>query len=155
MSDRLKKPEPSRREFLNAAGLVTSGLAVAGSLVGVLRLPKPNVSPEPSLRVKIGAGEAFPPGTVQIFPEHRFRVVSTDQGLAAMSLVCTHLGCIVAETPEGFSCPCHGSRFTQSGAVTGGPAPRPLPWLEMSLAADGSLVVDLSREVPPDTWFTA
>jgi hypothetical protein len=37
--------------------------------------------------------------------------------------------------------------------VIGGPAPRGLRWLAVSRAADGSLVVDLKREVKPDTWY--
>ena len=72
-----------------------------------------------------------------------------------MSMVCTHLGCIVGESAEGFKCPCHGSRFDPVGDVLGGPAPRPLRWLEVSRAADGSLVVDAKREVPQGTFYRA
>jgi cytochrome b6-f complex iron-sulfur subunit len=46
----------------------------------------------------------------------------------ALSLVCTHLGCLVSWVPtEGeFHCPCHGSRYDANGAVLQGPAPLPL-----------------------------
>jgi cytochrome b6-f complex iron-sulfur subunit len=46
----------------------------------------------------------------------------------ALSLVCTHLGCLVNWVPEAgeFQCPCHGSRFDPNGAVLQGPAPLPL-----------------------------
>ena len=50
-------------------------------------------------------------------------------GLHAVSLRCTHLGCLLrfngAET--SWDCPCHGSRFDVDGAVLTGPAVKPLP----------------------------
>jgi Rieske Fe-S protein len=48
----------------------------------------------------------------------------------AFSASCTHQGCPVSFTGQGFYCMCHGSRFDLSGAVTGGPARRPLPKLQ-------------------------
>jgi glycine/D-amino acid oxidase-like deaminating enzyme/nitrite reductase/ring-hydroxylating ferredoxin subunit len=52
-----------------------------------------------------------------------------DGGLHAVSMRCTHLGCLVrfngAET--SWDCPCHGSRFDVDGNVLEGPAVKPLP----------------------------
>jgi Rieske Fe-S protein len=49
-------------------------------------------------------------------------------GLHAVSLRCTHLGCLLrfnsAET--SWDCPCHGSRFDVDGRVLEGPAVDPL-----------------------------
>ncbi len=155
MPDRLA-PEPvPRRDFLGLAGTAAAGLAVAGSLAGLARLPKPSVLPEASRRFRAGKPEEFTPGTVKIVQEHNVRLIGTEQGVAALSLVCTHLGCIVAESPEGFKCPCHGSKFTHEGKVTAGPAPRPLRWLAVSQAADGSLVVDKDVEVTSNQFFKA
>jgi Rieske Fe-S protein len=60
----------------------------------------------------------------------------------AFSTVCTHAGCAVADVADGtINCPCHGSRFAiADGAVIGGPAPRPLPAVPVSLR-DGQVVL--------------
>jgi cytochrome b6-f complex iron-sulfur subunit len=69
-------------------------------------------------------------------------VVNTDAGFAALSAVCTHLGCVVRwkKGRRQFFCPCHGGRFDVDGRVLGGPAPRPLAKLEVEEQA-GRVVV--------------
>jgi len=49
-----------------------------------------------------------------------------NQGLIALSMICTHKGCEVRVLPDGFQCPCHGSEYDIDGAVVEGPASRPL-----------------------------
>ncbi len=153
MPGRLEPEAMPRRDFLGLAGLWTAAAAIAGSLLGMLRLPNPRVLPEESSRFSIGHPEEFPAGSKRIVPGRNVEVTSTEQGIAAVSLVCTHLGCIVAPTPEGYACPCHGSKFGPSGEVLGGPAPRGLRWLEVSRSPEGSLIVDAKREVPPHTFY--
>lgn len=153
MPGRLEPKTLPRRDFLGLAALGSASLAIAGALVGAVRLPKPRVLPEASSRFRIGRPAEFPAGTVKILPEHNVRVMATDQGVAAISLVCTHLGCIVAPTPDGFDCPCHGSRFTRDGDVAQGPAGSPLAWYQMTQAPDGSLVVHTDRTVATGTRF--
>ncbi len=47
---------------------------------------------------------------------------------AAFSAICTHQRCTVLPGSGELKCPCHGSRFNlATGAVLGGPAPTPLP----------------------------
>jgi Rieske Fe-S protein len=75
-------------------------------------------------------------------------------GVYAISSVCTHLGCIVKTAEDGFTCPCHGSRFGRDGSVTKGPAPLPLPWLKVT-SSGGQWVVDEGETVPPGTKANA
>jgi Rieske Fe-S protein len=46
--------------------------------------------------------------------------------LAVLTAICTHAGCTVGYSGDRISCPCHGSQFSLSGAVTRGPAARSL-----------------------------
>lgn len=54
----------------------------------------------------------------------------------AFSAVCTHQGCPVQWTGNGFQCPCHGATYDSSGNVTGGPAPAPLPPIPVTVAGN-------------------
>lgn len=51
-----------------------------------------------------------------------------DGALHAVSVRCTHLGCLVRfnGAERSWDCPCHGSRFDVGGAVLEGPAMQPL-----------------------------
>lgn len=150
------EPEPlPRRDFLGLAGLWAAALAVLGSLVGMMRLPSPRVLPEVARRFRIGRPDEYPPGSEQVIPEQNVVVVSSNEGIAAISLVCTHLGCIVKRDGDSFTCPCHGSLFSGHGGVEAGPAPRGLRWLHVSQTIDGRLAVDSGHEVEPGTYFRA
>ena len=134
MSDRLA-PEPiKRRDFLGIASMWSAGIAIFGSAIGMARLAKPNVLPEASKRFRVGKASDYSPGTQKVITEHNVQVVCGNDGVAAMSLICTHLGCVVDKKGDGYLCPCHGSVFDAQGNVTGGPAPRALAWLAVSQA---------------------
>jgi len=114
---------------------------------------KPRATYGPPTRFAIGKPDEFPPGTRISLDVRRVCVVRDGSKLAAISTTCTHLGCIVGVSDTGFACPCHGSRFDQDGNVTGGPAPKPLPWFKVSLKPNGDLEVDKGIEVPPGTYY--
>ena len=62
-------------------------------------------------------------------PVLRLIVVRTsDSEFVTLSDICTHAGCAVRFTAslQQLTCPCHGSRFDLTGAVSRGPAARPL-----------------------------
>jgi len=112
---------------------------------------------------------------------HRTGVLRDDAGFYAVQLICTHLGCtpnyvtnvttgsgvapVVADDrgirksteriPNGWACPCHGSRYFIDSTNFYGPAPRPMDWYDLQFAPDGLLVVDRATLVvtrgPGDT----
>jgi cytochrome b6-f complex iron-sulfur subunit len=134
--------------------MATVGTVVMSALAmfaGMFRMSKPNVRYEEATKFKIGKPENFPVGMVTKLDDKGVFIFSNDDGLHAISSVCTHLGCIVAVSETGFQCPCHGSKYDENGKVIGGPAPRNLSWLEISRGLDGSLMVDTAKAVPVGT----
>ena len=51
---------------------------------------------------------------------------------------------------DGFTCPCHGSRYDPEGNVISGPAPDALSFLALRVDKRGRLEVDLGAEVNAD-----
>ncbi len=123
------------------------------ALVGALRLPRAAVLDSLNKRVRFLLPETLAEGTAFV-PAGRSMAVFRDAGgVFAISTVCTHLGCIVRPTADGFECPCHGSRFAADGSVTRGPAPSPLRWLRVSASGE-EWVVDEAAVVPTGTKVT-
>lgn len=144
-------PEPiPRRDWLGLSSLWAMGAALAFGLVGMLRLPKAAVLASPSKKFKVTLPETLAAGEAFVPAGRAVAVFKDAQGVHAVSTICTHLGCIVKANPEGFECPCHGSRFAHDGEVTRGPAPRALPWLKVSVSG-GVITVDEGTTVPPGT----
>jgi len=57
--------------------------------------------------------------------------------VAAFSAICTHQGCVVVPAGKELDCPCHGSVYNAAtGAVINGPAPRPLPAVNVKVSGD-------------------
>ena len=59
----------------------------------------------------------------------KYLVIRTaEDAFVAVSALCTHRSCVVgySKTRNDIVCPCHGSTFALSGAVTRGPATLPL-----------------------------
>lgn len=74
-------------------------------------------------------------------------LVVGDGEFAALSPICTHLGCTVEVQGTFLVCPCHGSTYERSGRVIRGPAERPLRRYDVTRGPANTLVVDLDR--PP------
>jgi cytochrome b6-f complex iron-sulfur subunit len=140
----------TRRDFLTQVGVGACATAALGSGVITLDYLQPKVLFEPPSTFRAGTPVDFPEGTVRFDKEHKAYVIGAPGGVYAVSAVCTHLGCITRyRSDEGvIACPCHGSRFDLEGDVVNGPAPRPLPWLDVQTDPAGNLVVDTSIVVP-------
>lgn len=143
----------ARRRFLFITGATTIVAGLVGFLAATARYLYPNVLYEPASRFPIDRPEAFPPGTTTLLPDRQLFVVNSSAGFYAISAICTHLGCNVRPVADGFTCPCHGSRFDRNGQVITGPAPSPLRWFGLSLSPRGELVVDERRIVESDYRF--
>jgi menaquinol-cytochrome c reductase iron-sulfur subunit len=166
----MKLPD-DRREFLLRLGTAAGALAVVYQGAASMRSLVPNVSYDAPTTVKLGVPGEFPDG-LKFLPDLRLFVFREGRVFHAISAVCTHLGCTVRaealprpETKEvdgaalrlthRYLCPCHGSEYSGEGTNVSGPAPQPLAWFDLSIAADdGQLVVDLAREVGRDFRLT-
>ncbi len=143
----------TRRGFL---GKVTGlSVAVAAAATGALSFLflRPRVTYGPPSRLNIGKPEEYVSGSQTTLAEAKLVIRREGKRVAAISTVCTHLGCTVNPSETGFDCPCHGSTYDQSGTVTGGPAPAPLAWYQVSQLPNGELVVDKHAEVAPETYL--
>lgn len=142
--------DPERRDFLTRIGVGACAAACLGSGAVTLDYLTPKVLFEPPTTFKAGSPADYPDGTVRFNREQKAYIIGGSGGVYALSAVCTHLGCITRFRSDEnvIACPCHGSRFDVEGNVVHGPAPRPLPWLEVRPDPSGILVVDTSIVVP-------
>jgi cytochrome b6-f complex iron-sulfur subunit len=141
-----------RRGFLNwlAIAWVAFSAAMAVGLAAIGRFLFPNVLFEPPSSFKAGPPDDYALGVVDERWKERFGawVVRDEEGLYALSTICTHLGCTPnwLSAEEKFKCPCHGSGFYKSGMNFEGPAPRPLERYRILLSDDGQVLIDKSRK---------
>ena len=155
MADKEKKGA-SRRELItlgSAFGLM--GLAAAGTGGALFKYMFPVVSYGTPQKFLVPVEDLPDVGDELVFDD--MKVVlrrQTENEVAAISLVCTHLGCTVNRVETGFLCPCHGSQYDSDGIVVGGPAPKTLPWLEIKVVPGGQIEIDTGTELPENTFFS-
>ena len=147
------KGELPRRSVLTwLSSVALFGSAVVSALANFVFL-KPRATYGAPSRYSIGRPDQFPAGSRIAVEPRRICVAREGNQIAVISTTCTHLGCIVGVSDTGFACPCHGSRYDQDGNVTGGPAPKALPWYQVKLAPNGDLEVDTSIEIQPGSYY--
>ena len=149
----------SRRKFFSRLGWSSFALAVVGFFGGMAAYLFPNSTTEPSQAFTVGRPSDYQTGDMVLIPSQKVFIfydkiykngAEIGQGFQCVSNVCTHLGCSYkpfGPPNEQYNvvqayCPCHGSIFARDGQVLGGPAPRPLPFYQLSLTGDGRLRVD-------------
>jgi nitrite reductase/ring-hydroxylating ferredoxin subunit len=142
---------PSRRDFFELTlGWLAATFAAAASTVAAVKFLTPNALYEPSLRFKAGRPGDYADGSVTFLDDERVFIVRRGNAFQCLSAICTHLGCTVNRTGQGYHCPCHGTMFNNEGQVLGGPAPRPLEWFLVTLSKDNRLLVDKTERVAAD-----
>jgi glycine/D-amino acid oxidase-like deaminating enzyme/nitrite reductase/ring-hydroxylating ferredoxin subunit len=113
---------PSRLSLRSTPKVAQLGAKFTADLVG------DRVRPPQALRTS-----TIPSGEARVVPDGpaggKKGVFRDDDGtLHAVSLRCTHMGCLLRfnAAERSWDCPCHGSRFDVDGAVLEGPAVNPL-----------------------------
>jgi len=134
-----------RRELLRVAGVSAGAL----SALAVLPACGHATGSAPTGPVAAGNVSALTVGKMIVMSNI---VVARDaNGVYGMSAVCTHQNCLLddggATIAAGLNCPCHGSTFDGNGTVTNGPARMALQHYAVTIASDGSMVVDGGQPV--------
>jgi len=129
----------SRRDFLKLARDGFLYLSSALALGGLLRFLDYEPNPAPKTEFDLGPASNYPLGSRTLLSDPPAVLLHTESGFSALSLVCTHLGCGLENNPDGFACPCHGSRFDADGNVLHGPAAKSLQSLNVEVTAEGNL----------------
>lgn len=142
-----KPPCMDRREFVERSiGAVIAAAVFGGcaSLVtrtvtpvdGALRLALIHY---PELTAEAGSLKVVPKGAADPI----YVLALGNRRFAAVSPICTHLGCTVEIEESRLVCPCHGSNYDREGRVLRGPAEHPLARYPVELTADDVLIIAL------------
>ena len=144
----LQTPSTTRRGFLQwllGFSVVSTFVGMFTPVIGYLLPPQ---------RSNLGSNDPIMVGAVADFTVGTGKVVSVNDkpvivvntsagGIKAFSAICTHLGCVVNWDAKRnvIHSPCHDGLFNPvTGAVVGGPPPRPLPAYELTVK-DGKVYV--------------
>lgn len=136
----------TRRNFLRRLSLILASVAGFLAFISLFRQVLPAKS-RAEKRIRIGRPNSIPLNDFTYISEHKIFVYRNHAGIKVVSAVCTHLGCVIEKTEDGFQCPCHGSCFNEKGKVLSGAASKDLPWYRLYKDAAGHIVVDLTKTV--------
>jgi cytochrome b6-f complex iron-sulfur subunit len=132
---------PSRRDFMKVTTTYLVGFSGLLGLAGIARYLSYGGVAGRETEFELGAAKSFPIGSRTRVDQIPALILREQAGFIAISLQCTHLGCTIEDAPQGFQCPCHGSRYDSQGKVTRGPARNDLPRLRAEVTPQGLLIV--------------
>ncbi len=152
------KNDPSRRGVVTGSAVALTvgwgSFGVANAIAwgpAMVRFLMPNALEEPDPQVRVGSVKNYlemAPGAVnEDYKPKGIWMIREEDRIAALNIICTHLGCIPNWLPNDrkFLCPCHGSGYYYTGVNFQGPTPRPLERFKISVV-DGIVVVDKSKK---------
>ena len=166
--------EVSRRTFFQIMGTLAAIVATIFGGIETLKFMFPGATLEEPRAFKADVDPTtITVGNPLQITEKRVSIVRDDSGYYAVYLVCTHLGCTpnyvtnvtsgtgvvddvakkrgdrktAEQAPNGWACPCHGSRYFIDSTNFYGPAPRPMDWVDVQFTPDGKLLVDRGKIV--------
>jgi len=138
-----------RRNFLNKLAITAVSGAGVATLTAVLGEILPPEAQQYRL-LKLGHVDDFPLNDFSFIAEKKLYLQRTRTHLRALSAVCTHLGCTISKSENGFQCPCHGSQYDQLGRPLSGPALRDLDRYKINLTNQDEIIVNLGELVTKD-----
>lgn len=141
-----------RRHFIRKTAITLVSVTGIVAAISYFRQFFPRLAGQ-KRRITISDSSRFPVDTYTYLDEHNLFVYRDHEGIRAVSAVCTHLGCIIEKSTDGFECPCHGSCYNTKGEVLSGPAPRNLSWYQVSGQAGGKIVIDPGTVVGADEKY--
>lgn len=150
-NDSAESHDLKRRDFLVRGGAILLGVSAVSSVAAGLRFASPDFSSGAPAKFPLGRVSDFKMNTLSWLRDRDMFVLHDKIGFGAFSAKCTHLGCIVQRTSDGFQCPCHGARFGPKGEVLSGPAREDLPWFRLWADSEGVIWVDSSVPVEAGT----
>jgi Rieske Fe-S protein len=140
----------SRREFIKNVGSTALAVAIVSPALGLNAHASSGKPPLPMAPIMLDiakpdyAALANAGGALKIpNPHNKHRPIivtrTSETTVAAFSSKCTHFGCEVGLPEDNvITCPCHKSKFDNTGKVTHGPAKKNL--VAFSAVLEGSIV---------------
>lgn len=135
----------NKRSFIKKVILGIAGLEVGYLVFDVIK--NKSAGDHNSNWFSAGSIDNYEKNRIYPFNSGKFYLsILEDGGILAISIVCTHLGCIVQTNNDGFICPCHASAFNKYGEVLSPPATRALDVFPVSIE-NGEILVDINNSI--------
>ncbi len=151
----IQKNKTTRRQFIKGAIAAAVSFEIIYVLFGLLGKKRPKL--KNANLFNAGKVSSFENNKIYPFTSGRFYLSRfEDGGMLAISIKCTHLGCMVQPDTKtkGYNCPCHASKFNKYGEVLSPPATRALDILPITIK-NGEIKVDVNNPVKRKSFDTS